>query len=150
MAGGVVAYLDNHSKLSGVVSTVTVNIQTDGSTAGGIIGRTNNSASNITVENCANHGDVTVNGTVGGILGQSNGSSKNMLIRDCYNDGKISGSDCTGGLIGSVQSGVEYGYGEKPTVYHTVVTDSYNAGAVTGTGNYTGGLIGEKSAGPDP
>ena len=143
LAGGVVAYLDNHSKLSGVVSTVTVNIQTDGSTAGGIIGRTNNSASNITVENCANHGDVTVNGTVGGILGQSNGSSKNMLIRDCYNDGKISGSDCTGGLIGSVQSGVEYGYGEKPTVYHTVVTDSYNAGAVTGTGNYTGGLIGE-------
>ena len=143
LAGGVVAYLDNHSKLSGVVSTVTVNIQADGSTAGSIIGRTNNSASNITVENCANHGDVTVNGTVGGILGQSNGSSKNMLIRGCYNDGKISGSDCTGGLIGSVQSGVEYGYGDKPTVYHTVVKDSYNAGAVTGTGNYTGGLIGE-------
>ena len=143
LAGGVVAYLDNHSKLSGVVSTVTVNIQADGSTAGSIIGRTNNSASNITVENCANHGDVTVNGTVGGILGQSSGSSKNMLIRGCYNDGKISGSDCTGGLIGSVQSGVEYGYGDKPTVYHTVVTDSYNAGAVTGTGNYTGGLIGE-------
>ena len=143
LAGGVVAYLDNHSKLSGVVSTVTVNIQADGSTAGSIIGRTNNSASNITVENCANHGDVTVNGTVGGILGQSSGSSKNMLIRGCYNDGKISGSDCTGGLIGSVQSGVEYGYGDKPTVYHTVVKDSYNAGAVTGTGNYTGGLIGE-------
>ena len=143
LAGGVVAYLDNHSKLSGVVSTVTVNIQADGSTAGSIIGRTNNSASNITVENCANHGDVTVNGTVGGILGQSSGSSKNMLIRRCYNDGTISGSDCTGGLIGSVQSGVEYGYGDKPTVYHTVVTDSYNAGAVTGTGSYTGGLIGE-------
>ena len=143
LAGGVVAYLDNHSKLSGVVSTVTVNIQADGSTAGSIIGRTNNSASNITVENCANHGDVTVNGTVGGILGQSNGSSKNMLIRDCYNDGKISGSDCTGGLIGSVQSGMDPGFGDKPTVYHTVITDSYNAGAVTGTGDYTGGLIGE-------
>ena len=143
LAGGVVAYLDNHSKLSGVVSTVTVNIQADGSTAGSIIGRTNNSASNITVENCANHGDVTVNGTVGGILGQSSGSRKNMLIRGCYNDGTISGSDRTGGLIGSVQSGMDYGYGDKPTVYHTVVTDSYNAGAVTGTGNYTGGLIGE-------
>ena len=143
LAGGVVAYLDNHSKLSGVVSTVTVNIQADGPTAGGIIGCTNLSAWNITVENCANHGDVTVNGTVGGILGQSSGSRKNMLIRGCYNDGKISGSDCTGGLIGSVQSGVEYGYGDKPTVYHTVVTDSYNAGAVTGTGSYTGGLIGE-------
>ena len=143
LAGGVVAYLDNHSKLSGVVSTVTVNIQADGSTAGSIIGRTNNSASNITVENCANHGDVTVNGTVGGILGQSSGSSKNMLIRGCYNDGTISGSDRTGGLIGSVQSGMDYGYGDKPTVYHTVVTDSYNAGAVTGTGSYTGGLIGE-------
>ncbi len=143
LAGGVVAYLDNHSKLSGVVSTVTVNIQADGSTAGSIIGRTNNSASNITVENCANHGDVTVNGTVGGILGQSSGSSKNMLIRGCYNDGTISGSDRTGGLIGSVQSGMEPGFGDKPTVYHTVVTDSYNAGAVTGTGSYTGGLIGE-------
>ena len=143
LAGGVVAYLDNHSKLSGVVSTVTVNIQADGSTAGSIIGRTNNSAWNITVENCANHGDVTVNGTVGGILGQSSGSSKNMLIRRCYNDGTISGSDRTGGLIGSVQSGMEPGFGDKPTVYHTVVTDSYNAGAVTGTGSYTGGLIGE-------
>ena len=143
LAGGVVAYLDNHSKLSGVVSTVTVNIQADGSTAGSIIGRTNNSASNITVENCANHGDVTVNGTVGGILGQSSGSSKNVLIRRCYNDGTISGSDRTGGLIGSVQSGMEPGFGDKPTVYHTVVTDSYNAGAVTGTGSYTGGLIGE-------
>ena len=76
LAGGVVAYLDNHSKLSGVVSTVTVNIQADGPTAGGIIGCTNLSAWNITVENCANHGDVTVNGTVGGILGQSSGSSE--------------------------------------------------------------------------
>ena len=66
-----------------------------------------------------------------------------MLIRGCYNDGKISGSDCTGGLIGSVQSGMDPGFGDKPTVYHTVITDSYNAGAVTGTGNYTGGLIGE-------
>ena len=143
LAGGVVAYLDNHSKLSGVVSTVTVNIQADGPTAGGIIGCTNLSAWNITVENCANHGDITVNGTVGGILGQSSGSRKNMLIRGCYNDGKISGSDCTGGLIGSVQSGMDPGFGDKPTVYHTVITDSYNAGAVTGTGNYTGGLIGE-------
>lgn len=143
LAGGVVAYLDNHSKLSGVVSTVTVNIQADGPTAGGIIGCTNLSAWNITVENCANHGDITVNGTVGGILGQSSGSRKNMLIRGCYNDGKISGSDCTGGLIGSVQSGMDPGFGDKPTVYHTVITDSYNAGAVTGTGDYTGGLIGE-------
>ena len=143
LAGGVVAYLDNHSKLSGVVSTVTVNIQADGSTAGGIIGCTNLSAWNITVENCANHGDITVNGTVGGILGQSSGSSKNMLIRRCYNDGTISGSDRTGGLIGSVQSGMEPGFGGKPTVYYTVVKDSYNAGAVKGTGSYTGGLIGE-------
>jgi hypothetical protein len=105
-----------------------------GNYTGGIIGATGNF---VTVINCSNGVSVESNGHAGGIAGYTAANSK---IYNSRNTGAITGnylstSDINvGGIVGNV-------YGSGGT--GTLITDSYNTGAVTATsrGNANAGGI---------
>ncbi|MBR5411175.1 MAG: hypothetical protein IK104_10945, partial [Clostridia bacterium] len=97
--------------------------------AGGILGHT---AHHSYIRRCWNAGSIETynhneNGAHGGIVGQtsdlSSSSNDNPNMTDCYNWGPVSGGRDDGGLIGKIKDG--------RTPYY--ITNSYNAGTVTGT-----------------
>lgn len=73
-------------------------------------------------------GSVQGSGQVGGLVGWNNGG----VVMDSYSLASVSGADEVGGLIGRSGSGTG-------TTYMFRV---YSAGAVSGTGDYVGGLLG--------
>ena len=97
--------------------------------AGGILGRTYHHSY---IRRCWNAGSIETynhndNGAHGGIAGQtsdlSGSSNDNPNMTDCFNWGPVSGGRDDGGLIGKIKDG--------RTPYY--ITNSYNAGQVTGT-----------------
>ena len=97
---------------------------------GGLVGYHNGG----TITGC--HTEGTVNGgsspyaSVGGLVGKQINSCE---IIDCYSNCDVTGYQDVGGLIG-VQTG-------------SSITNCYATGKVTGTGNYTGGLVGTQFSG---
>ncbi len=96
--------------------------------AGGILGHTNYHS---IIKRCWNAGSIETynhdnSGAHGGIVGHtsdmSGSSNDNPNMTDCYNWGPVSGGWDDGGLIGKIKDG--------RTPYY--ITNSYNAGAVTG------------------
>ncbi len=86
---------------------------------GGIVGKVGSNAA-ISIENCQNKGNITASYQyAGGILGYGYEGT----IRGCANNGAVTGVSNVGGIAG-------YFY---KTTAAGVVTDSYNAGAVTAT-----------------
>jgi len=81
---------------------------------------------------CANEGKVTGNNYVGGITGNV---TRNNSISECYSIGQIEGANYVGGIVG-YQEGTEH-YDKK------LVSNCYNLGKVTGSGNSIGGIVGE-------
>lgn len=85
---------------------------------------------------CWNAGKVTGSDHVGGILGEGaflGGSSSE--IKKSFNAGSISGESYIGGILG--HSAVYSGF------YPSTISDCYNIGALTGTGDYVGGIAGQ-------
>ena len=68
-------------------------------------------------------GDVNGNGYVGGLVGVSLGDIEYSLA-----SGDVNGNEYVGGLVGTSNADI---------------SNSYSIGAVTGTGDYVGGLVGE-------
>ncbi len=105
---------------------------TGGTRTGGICGSNRG-----TIDLCRNHGNVTVkpwveNGVTyrcyngGGVCGDNYG-----IIGGSYNEGAVSGVENVGGVSGTNRS---LGIGE--------LRACYNAGAVKGTDDFTGGVVG--------
>ncbi len=110
--------------------------------AGGILGHTNHHSY---IRRCFNTGSIETynhneNGAHGGIVGHtsdlSGSSNSNPNMTDCFNWGPVSGGRDDGGLIGKIKDG--------KTAYY--ITNSYNAGDVSGTRPYAiisyGGTVG--------
>ena len=96
--------------------------------AGGILGHTNHHSY---IRRCFNVGSIETynhnnSGAHGGIVGHtsdlSGSSNSNPNMTDCFNWGPVSGGWDDGGLIGKIKNG--------NTPYY--ITNSYNAGTVTG------------------
>ena len=79
-----------------------------------------------TMINCSNSGAVSGIDKVGGLIGQ--GSSAAF---DSHNSGTVYGRNDVGGL-----------FGRSTGAYNGAVDHCYNSGAVTGTGDNIGGLVG--------
>ena len=78
-------------------------------------------------------GTVTGSFHVGGLVGQNNGS-----ITASYATGTVIGDDYVGGLVG-------FNYGGSITSSYATGTVTGTVDAVTGTGDYVGGLVGQNS-----
>lgn len=101
---------------------------TGGSNTGAAVGK----AVNSTVENIINTADVNGNSTdggTGGIVGTADGT----VISGLINTGTINGVNNVGGIVGNITGG-------------SIGGETYNLGAVTGTGQNVGGIAGTASS----
>lgn len=129
-AVGLVSYLAGGTvKNVTVCGNVTRQTASKASYAGGIVGMITSAGG--TVTNCTNRATVTApsNCYAGGIIGHTNGVA---TIANCVNYGSVTAGRNVGGIIGG--SGLA---GAKMTI-----TDVTNHGAVTGSANYVGGIVG--------
>jgi hypothetical protein len=107
-----------------------------------------------TITNCYATGVVSGrDGYVGGLVGENEGTiSTCYATGNCYATGAISGN-CVGGLVGENQGTISNCYatglasgnrhiGGLAGYNYGTISNCYAAGAVTGSGNYIGGLVG--------
>lgn len=155
--GGLIGCFDGGELLN---SNNSADITARSTAAGGLAGGM--TSGNISIRNSFNLGAVTGTGCTGGVLGyQSGGSSELSTV---YNTGKVRGTgDGSGGIVGYVVSnclieeaanlaevqgtnsvGGIAGY----FATNIEITNAYNRGNVigTGTGNYSGGIVGYMNA----
>ena len=124
--GGVVGYASS--------STVTNSYNTgavsgSGNYVSGVVGYASGST---TITNCYNTGEVNGYSSVGGVVGSSNDTSyaSTITISNCYNIGVVIGSGSNvGGVVGYATETI-------------IITDSLNAGEVSGTAE-VGGVVGD-------
>jgi len=130
--GGIAGYAVNAIKSCSSSATV----EATGDYVGGIVGSLQSVevmyTSQGSASQCANEGKVTGNNYVGGITGNV---TRNNSISECYSIGQIEGANYVGGIVG-YQEGTEH-YDKK------LVSNCYNLGKVTGSGNSIGGIVGE-------
>ena len=134
-SGALCGAADN-TTFDNVVSDVAVKVnRTAGNWAyiGGIAGK----AQNCTITQCVNTGNIQGYNYVGGITGQA---LQGTQIDRCYNDGNISGNQYTGGIAGQLSLTSTAANGISS------ITNSYNRGNITATGNYSGGLTAQLQA----
>jgi hypothetical protein len=113
-----------------------VTIAGSGNYVGGLVGYNETG----TVTQCYSTGAIKGKDYVGGLVGGNAGTVARGLVRedfhstvaDCYSTGTVSGGSTVGGLIGANS--------------HTV-THCYSTGAVSGTGDDVGGLVGSNDSG---
>jgi len=108
--------------------------RTDDATVAGFIASTG-AVGQSGVSNTCNIGNVRGNNFVGGIIGETNGM---VIATNCYNTADIRGISFIGGLIGRFNRNLNY--------YSSGIGASYNAGNVTGSGSFVGGIIGHNYA----
>ncbi len=105
-------------------------IVTGTSYAGGLLGWAGTSTAGVItiLEQCANSAAITgTTSYIGGLIGYGYGTSASALT-DCINTGVISGKQYTGGIAGYL--------------YTANLSACQNSADITGTGTYTGGLVG--------
>jgi len=85
------------------------------------------------INNCINKVDISGSVYCGGITGCNYG-----IINNCQNYGNIVGETCVGGI-----SGRNWG---NQVSYEGKIYNCYNAGNVSGSGDYIGGITGENGA----
>ncbi|MCD8017975.1 MAG: hypothetical protein LUE97_09325, partial [Oscillospiraceae bacterium] len=113
----------------------------------------------VTIRDCVNQADVSGAGYVAGLVGRSSGTSVSVTVADSSNEGSITATSAYAGGIaayiynGSISGCVNYGAVSGTTYkggiagcaysYSTLeISDCGNEGAVTGSNNYTGGIVG--------
>ena len=138
-AGAIVGLAYDSNEVYNCISYV--DITTERSSLGGIIGRTDYSPM-IKIENCVNYGNIEStggyldHGTIGGIIGIITGTLLSEII-NCYNFGEIKGHTGIGGIIGRSNSS------------QTTITGCINFGFINGTennifiSNSVGGIVGK-------
>lgn len=169
-AGGIVGKNNGGVTISGCTNYGNVNggkLGNNNRSIGGIIGWINQDDTRI--ENCINNGAVSSTGSAattagtGGIVGIS-GMSR-AVIDGCINNGTVSGYRFIGGVIGRVIQnatitnvsntaavsgtrdiggiiGGTDNTNTSSTFNELYVTGATNSGAVTGTGDFIGGIVG--------
>ncbi|HKJ52613.1 MAG TPA: GLUG motif-containing protein [Gammaproteobacteria bacterium] len=125
-SGGVVGIL-NDAILTDASATGTVSGK---SRIGGLIGSTQRISETIVLANLSATGDVTGISQTGGLIGRISGP---MTVSDCNAQGDVTGGTDTGGLIGHIKDG--------PNLTQHI-EDCFARGAVSASGDNTGGLIG--------
>ena len=122
--GGIVGYADGGTLISECVSNVS--ITGNGTGIGGIVGYSNDSY----VQKSVNIGSVNCNNTtssqIGGIIGAGNDST---MVEYCVNFGNIHGNANAGGIIGFA------------TDANFTISGSYNAGKITANNSQKCGSI---------
>ena len=105
-----------------------------------------------TILACINNGTVSGKYYVGGIVGNNHGGT----VQACINNGKVSGDHYAGGIVGDSDGGTVQACSNSGTVScvedlvggitglnkDAAVTNCYNTGVVTGSGN-AGGITGD-------
>ena len=81
------------------------------------------------IEKLSVSGDINGNRYVGGVVGYNNGGTVTGCIFS--GSGSVSGNEYVGGVVGQN--------------YRGSVENCYNTGAVTGSSNYVGGIVGDNS-----
>ena len=128
--GGVVGYNTTNGTLNGTISASHNTGAVKGEQyVGGVVGN-----NHTVVEDCYNTGEVTSTGDyAGGLVGRNTyyffGTSQEWKgkISTSYNTGAVSGGSYVGGVAG----------------YNCVtIAQCFNTGSVTGSKNYTGGVVG--------
>jgi hypothetical protein len=144
--GGLVGY-SWYGAVAG--SYATGSVMGDSCSVGGLMGENVWSSS---INKCFATGNVTGPYQVGGLAGYNRSSS----VIACYATGSIYGDTAIGGLVGTNSSdgNVNNSYASGQVVGMTrvggligmnrfgILSKSYSTGAVLGTGNYIGGLLG--------
>lgn len=107
---------------------------------GGLVGTLVNGE----IIDCKNYANITGTTKIGGIVGDSWSKYTNVTIKNCENYGEISGTNYVGGIVGNVLADASLSaddqktYGDK----YTYITRCLNAGKVSATSNFVGGIIG--------
>ena len=103
----------------------------------------NPSLKNINIAGASVVGQDNVGILVGKITTNDYTENGFNLIENCSSAGTVTGRDNVGGLVGYAE-GVEAGTEYRINYYDRVgkIADSYSTATVTGTGEYTGGLVG--------
>ena len=121
---GQVINCKNFASVTGTMEQVGTYV--DG-TCGGIVGITMDKS---IVKNCTNSGDVIGRDRIGGIAGYCGGGQ----VWNCSNSGNVTGYTRTGGIVGHLLSATDW--------FDFPVEQCCNAGAIFGTSDYTGGIVG--------
>lgn len=87
---------------------------------------------------CTNTGSISGTKTVGGIAGELSYSQNSRDVNYCYNNGSVKGGTEVGGIAGYALSSQNFSTGAR-------ITGAANAGSVSGSGSYVGGIIGDSS-----
>ena len=110
-------------------------ISTSTSCAGiaGLVGKDQNTLSDVTITNCINEGNITSKGQAGGIAG---GVYPQLTCIGCSNYGNItvSSSSGAGGIVGYIQSN------NADAVFS--ITECYSDGIITTNNGWAGGVFG--------
>ena len=123
-------------------------VASDAIAVGGLIGYAN-SAGNVTYKNLENSGSVTGRSEVGGVLGFVK-DYREMGYGDCdntvtmeklTNSGAVSGETHIGGIVGYAEASATHN-GSHTSVIKILAQKPENSGAVTGSGDYVGGIFG--------
>ena len=125
--GGILGHINTGATVT--ISNCTNNADIIGNTTGigGILGTAHESAAGVTISGCTNNGNVSsTSWGIGGIAG--NTGSTVAVISECINNGRVSAAGQLGGIVGR-------GYGK--------VTGCTNNGAVVGTVDLIGGIVGQ-------
>ena len=143
--GGITGYLDN-----GVIENCTndSSVFANSTYAGGAAGYMQDSL----ITDCENNGHVHINPEgkydAGGIVGcavlTENAGADKLILSNCRNSGNVccgstENDECTGGIVGTAR-GLSDVSGEL--VYHVVIEDCANSGAVINSEDGTGGIVG--------
>ena len=111
--------LFSHSEAASIINSYSDSTVSGNTYVGGLVGDTDSS-----ITNSYASGSVEGVSYVGGLVGDTNSS-----ITSSYASGSGEGVSRVGGLVGASD-------------YGSIISDSYTTGEVTGTGDYTGGLVG--------
>jgi len=142
-AGGIIGYINGIVKMNKCYNKGEIT-NSIGLCAGGLIGRDDNNANIVSINNSYNDGIVTGQNNqmyLGGIIGQGRGE---ITINNSYNNGNITNNStstgsniCTGGIIGTKKD-------DNDNPKQMKIINTYNTGEITGGGN-VGGIVGISS-----
>ena len=102
---------------------------------GGIVGRLEPGALNVSISGCKNEGTITGARYSGGIVGFCSQTSGAAVIEKCRNDGAVNGTQGVAGIVGFFR--VYTGSSNK-----CFVQDCINTGRVHASAEYAGGILG--------
>ncbi len=128
--GGLIGFSYGTTTIESCVNEVNANSAFGTNSVGGLVGDGEN---NLTIKNSVNKGQLSGGNNTGGLVGYI-GSSALLTIEDSHNEGLITNEvgKRVGGLLGR----------DNAETSKTIIKNSYNAGDITNSNLYEGGLVG--------